>query len=301
MSSTSQRKVIVKDPQTSSPKPSQPQPDFNPNIPPVEKKAAYANIPLPSKGLPYRKFYDKNTIAIRPLELEEVKAVKAIFGGGSNLKLNSVLAGVFQDFRTDQLTFGDYLYCLAWLRENTYMAAPIEVPWTCPECQTENVCTVHLQKMTMIELPDNFREPMVIQLPVSKKEVRLRLERMGDDEIVDRYLKGMLNKTEWDDSEEWLPRLALTIDNGADIHVNVQFLQTLAPEDVTVIEAVGDEFEHGLPSLLTDTCTGKKSDGSKEVVCGFVNKRIRFDFRVLNLLPVADYRGFVRNGVRFGG
>lgn len=262
----------------------------------------YSRIRLPSRGLPYRSAgFEGDEIEIRPLTLAEVIAVKRIQAGTEWWKLAPALAGVTRPLQAENMTLGDFIYVLAWLRLNTYRSAPFDLEWTCPVCGHANTFRIDLSKIELIELPLEFQEPFHLTLSTGR-EIALRLPRIGDSEVVRRYLRGMLRSDTWDEAAEWLPGLAICVANGSPLGANVDLLGTMTPDDIARIEAAIESMEHGFPALLESACSGTlhfEEDG-KEGPCEFVHKRIRFDFRLCDLAPFSEYRGLVRNGVRFG-
>lgn len=273
-------------------------------------EAAFTGIKLPSRGIPYRNL---SKLEVRPMTVPEVKRARSVIEGTTEVTMAEVLKSVSRPLAPADLTFGDFEYLCLWLRVNTFPHAPYIHSWTCPVCGHENTLVIDPLRIECEELPVEFREPAILRLPNSGLEIPLRLSRVGDNYVIERFLKGLYPGGDWPEDEHWLAELAMTIDNGKKIQDNIEILRPLHPEDVAVIDEFQTAFNHGFPDTFTDTCAGKieteealaiskriKLDRKRGDTCGFENKRIHITFRLSDLVPMSGYAGYIRNAVRFG-
>jgi hypothetical protein len=107
----------------------------------------------------------------------------------------AVLKRVLQGLDPTKLTLGDRLYIIIWEYINSY-AETVKINAMCSSCLQTGEFTADLRTLDVLRLPEDFHQPQEVELPVSKKKVKLRLLTVGDriesekllEKNVDTYL-----------------------------------------------------------------------------------------------------------------
>lgn len=134
-------------------------------------------INLPSNG----KIYPIKQLTLQNMTISEEKF---LYGSSSDKAVDHILKNCITDnINIDDLIIPDKYYALVRLRILTYGEVyPIDhVCGRCGKSFTENL---KLSTLEVDELPDDFKEPIVIELPVTKDQLEMYLPRSCD---VDRY------------------------------------------------------------------------------------------------------------------
>ena len=118
-------------------------------------------IDLPSNG----KIYPRKQLTLQNMTIAEEKF---LYGSSSDKAVDNILKSciVDKDVNIDDLIVPDKHYALVQLRVMTY-GEDYPVDLTCPACRKEFNNVVKLSTLEVDELPDDFKEPIKITLPVS--------------------------------------------------------------------------------------------------------------------------------------
>jgi len=184
-----------------------------------------------------------------------------------NLERNyfEVLKSVLQGVDPIQLTLGDRMYLILWEYINSYDRF-MKIKTVCSNCLSEVEIDVDLTLLENIKLPENYKQPYSITLPVSKEVIGLRLLTVGDEIEVEKYSKKHKDNA-------ILYRYARTVVSDMDIVAQVEKLSSMESKDLLAIMAFQDDFYHG-PELKTKfTCPEKGCGEEDEVDIPF-----RFEF-----------------------
>ena len=259
-----------------------------PEAKPKVESEFIGEVALPSNCVCYP--FDK--LMARPLKTAEVKNLRALMLGTSTMTLASAIAPAFSS-NPGLLTHGDFWIAAAWLRANTFQSSPLTVKWECDACGYENKTVVDLEKLEVVKLDSEYREPGTVTLPSSGDEVKLRLFRVDDETRVASYMEAMSPDGKVNASDRWICELAATI-YDKQIHPAYEYCRQLDPNDLLFIEQFQSEFAHGFPRTVKGECSNDV--GGKR--CGFVASHIRFSFRPVDILPdrvdTADFRSAIR-------
>jgi hypothetical protein len=193
---------------------------------------------LPSRGLVYTELNsaDAKPLSIRTFKGRDEKLISELTADNFEKRFVSVLKGVLQGIDPLKLTIGDRLWFVLYLTINSY-SKNFTVSHECNKCYETNDYTIDLSQLEIIFLPDSFKEPFELKLPVSGDLVKLRLLRVEDLIKVDDLDKAKQNV--------WLYRYALSIVNEKSIWDNVDYLEKLDSKDIMPIRAFHDKFQHG--------------------------------------------------------
>ena len=198
---------------------------------------------LPSRGLVYPEV--KESVTIRTFKGRDEKLISELTADNFEKRFVAVLKGVLQGIEPLNLTLGDRLYFVIWETVNSY-SKNFTVSHECSKCYETNDYTIDLSQLEVISLPDTFKEPFDVKLPVSGDVVKLRLLRVEDLIKVDDLDKAKQNV--------WLYRYALSIVNEKSIWDNVDYLEKLDSKDLMHIRAFHDKFQHGPKMSWKYTC-----------------------------------------------
>ena len=225
----------------------------------------------------------------------EVKNLRAALSDGTEVNARKLALAITPAFSQDisQLTFGDFWVAAAWLRVNSFSNNPLIIVWECPQCQSNNKTQFDFTSIELNELPDDYKEPAAVALPISKDVVQLRLSRLKDETRVLDFLKDYIVGRDPSPGDVWLGDIAATISNKR-LSDAYEYVTDLEPSDVLHIEQYQDMFHHGLPDRISATCD--KKDGG----CGYVTERLRFNFLAYDILPGRIPKDNYRETISFG-
>ena len=151
-------------------------------------------VKLPSKGL----LYDGEIPAMITMRPMSVNELKMLYGSASTLNaLNSILREVITSTTIDieNMLLEDKYFLSYQLRILTF-GEEYSTDLVCPHCRKKQKVTFNLSDLQVVELPDDFSEPINIgKLPKSGDELELKLLRVKDSihilqrvrEILDKY------------------------------------------------------------------------------------------------------------------
>lgn len=135
-------------------------------------------IKLPSNG----RIYPIKELTLQNMTISEEKY---IYGAASNDQaIDKILTSCIQeDIDVNDLIVPDKHFALVRLRVLTY-GDDYPVQTRCRVCGKTFIKNVKLSELEINELPDDFKEPIRITLPVSKDVLELRIPRSKD---INRY------------------------------------------------------------------------------------------------------------------
>lgn len=202
------------------------------------------SVKLPSKCLVYPEIdlaANPNLIQIRTFKGRDEKLIAELSNENFEKKFLTVLKGVFTGIDPSKLTIGDRMYLVLWEVINSY-SKMFPVEFECEHCWQKSSFEVDLTSLEVVELPDTYKEPYELKLPVSGDLIKVRLLRIEDVMKVNDLDKAGQNV--------WLYRFALSIVGDKSVWENVEYLENLSTKDLMVIRAFHTKFEHG-PKMET--------------------------------------------------
>jgi len=195
----------------------------------------YIPVQLPSKCKVY-KDVDSSQVAIRVLKGKDEKLIAEMTYDNLDSKFNAILKNVLKGVAPEKLTLGDRKFVLVWLAINSYgKTFPIEL--TCEHCLRKIMNEVDLSSFEVNELPEDYEQPYKVTLS-DGKEIYLRLLTVEDEIKVVAYEKTGANG--------WLFRYALSVvDQQLSENQKVMMLEDMDVNDVAMVRAFHEEFDHG--------------------------------------------------------
>tara|TARA_R110002020_G_scaffold9704_7_gene38010 strand:+ start:1550 stop:2284 length:735 start_codon:yes stop_codon:yes gene_type:complete len=197
-------------------------------------------VTLPSRNRFYN-LKDKNKpITVRSMKFEDERMFADTSRKGAD-SLNILLDRCVSNIDIDDLLLIDKLILLIKIREATY-GKDYEFDLTCTSCGAEERVGFDLNDLSVNELPSDFQDPFSISLPVLKKEIKIKLPRVKDEQ----YVLTATNKNLW--------RFITDIDGCSDRGVISEVVKKLPLQDVHCIikKLSGDEF--GLEPKMNFSC-----------------------------------------------
>jgi len=203
---------------------------------------------LPSRGLVYPELLNNGVagpLTINTFRGKDEKLLAELTTENFEKRFVTVLKNVLKGIDPNKLTSGDRLWFVLYLTINSYSRL-FSVSHECSKCYSTKNYQVDLSQLEIIQLPENFKEPYEVKLPVSGDLLKLRLLRVRDLIDIDDLEKSNQNV--------WLYRYALSIVNEKSIWDNVEYLEKLDVKDIMLIRAFHDKFKHGPKMISKYTC-----------------------------------------------
>jgi len=183
-------------------------------------------VELPSRG----RFYGSEgvLVKVKPLTFEDEKAIVSIKNSKTTNPLSVILSRCVEGVDTNHLVFMDKMFLIMKIRElsygEEYLAQVI-----CPRCTSENPLSFNLADLEVKYVPDDFTEPIEVDLPRLKKKAAVRLPRVHDEPYVQDGEMMMDN----------LWRFVISLDENTNPTVISKALRKLPSADVhTLINAI---------------------------------------------------------------
>ena len=198
---------------------------------------------LPSNGKVY-----PNKICIRPWKVKEIKQLSSANKNNISTVLNTIMReSVRASVPLNDMTTGDEIFLYMWQRINS-LGEVMDVSAECPLCREMATLSFHLDELQVTSLPDDFEEPMIMDLKKSKHKVTLRLSRKSDTDLADQYAHGVRKKDEGVIMLATIAATILEIDGKPvqSMHEKVTWLESLPPHpDFMALQGVQELFAHG--------------------------------------------------------
>tara|TARA_Y100000310_G_scaffold321480_1_gene379159 strand:+ start:411 stop:1157 length:747 start_codon:yes stop_codon:yes gene_type:complete len=137
-------------------------------------------VELPSENKIYTLEDPGAPITIRPMTFEDEKQL--ISASKDQDPVNLILQRCTSNINIPDLLSMDKLYLIMKLREISY-GDDYSTLLICHTCKTENPITVRLSQLNINPVPDNFTDPVELELPVLKKMVKVTYPRVRDEKL----------------------------------------------------------------------------------------------------------------------
>ena len=212
-----------------------------------EDSSAFLDLKLPSKGLPYKdKDGDIPVTKIRPMRVKDEKLIAEMTGNNFEVRFLQLIRNTVRGIDAKEMTIGDRLYCILWLRINSY-SARYAIEFNCLSCSKRILHEFDLSKLTVLELPDDYHEPMTAILEDDGNDIQLRLLRVKDEmEIAQKMASG--------EKDEWLLRYAYSIVGSMTVFEKIKYLNNLSSKDFSIIRGYQEIFNHGVDFRQSYNC-----------------------------------------------
>ena len=125
---------------------------------------------LPSENKLYTLEDPGAPITLRPMTFEDEKHLVSAKSGDD--PINLILQRCLTNIKVPDLIPIDKLYLIMKLRELSY-GDEYNTLLICSHCHAENPTTVKLSELNVNPVPDDFSEPVEVELPGIKKQIKV--------------------------------------------------------------------------------------------------------------------------------
>lgn len=219
----------------------------------------YHPLTLPSQGKTYNGI-DIGSVLIRPYCGEDEVFLSQISPVGLEKNYLAVLKRIVQGIDPKLLTTGDRLYIILWEYINSY-SDTMTVETICSHCLQKVKFVVDLKTVNVVGLPDDFKQPVSVVLPVSKKSVQLRLLTVGDEIEVENYSSHH--------NDASLYRYARSVVGPEDPIAQLMEMRSWPAKDVARVRLFHEQMEHGPDMKAKVICSNPQCMEEEEVVVPF--------------------------------
>lgn len=185
---------------------------------------------------------------------------KKIYGTWASDSLNNLIKECTEpQVDANLLLPADRFYILVQLREFSY-GDEYHVRGICPICGAVTESKISLTDVEVFNLPEDWKEPVEVFLPILKVKVGLKFLREGDnrkiDERAQEYFRTMKIPVMETKFTERLARRIVTIDGEqVDIIKARNFVQDLPARDRVMIDMTLDNFRLGYSETTSVICS----------------------------------------------
>ena len=148
-------------------------------------------IDLPSKNKFYSLTDPTQPITLRPMTFEDERSMISQQGSNSDV-LNTLLERCISNIKVSQILQMDKLFLIMKLREVSY-GDEYKATITCTSCKKPNEVILKLSDMPVTEVEEDLTNPVVFELPVLKKEIKVTLPRVQDEHYFDNAELAVAN------------------------------------------------------------------------------------------------------------
>lgn len=217
---------------------------------------------LPSKGL-----LNKEDPAYGgPIELDQMgfEQEKMIFGSNSEGALDKMLNSVIKTpgITVDKMAPQDRHFLLVKERVHTY-GADYHIKYQCPYCGIEEEHVVNINDVPVIELADDFTEPIECKLPQSGTVLGLKILRNSDKKAIEAEIRMKAEKLKLNPKdmrfELRLVKAIVTINGETPkLGEREQLIKSLKGRDLAYIDYIINKVQFGFSSTVLTSCSSCK-------------------------------------------
>jgi hypothetical protein len=187
-------------------------------------------VDLPSENRIYELKDPGAPIMLRSMTFEDEKQLISSSKEGD--PVNIILQRCTTNINIPDLLSLDKLYLIMKLREISY-GDDYNTLLLCKKCGEENPTTIKLSQLNINPVPDDFSDPVEIDLPALKKKVKVTYPRVRDEKL-------FLNS---DEGLEQLWRFVVEVDGHKDKSIIAAVVEKLPIKDIkTIINAIKTDF-----------------------------------------------------------
>lgn len=235
---------------------------------------------LPSKGK-----MNSDSVYAGPIELDMMgfEQEKLIYGSSSSNVLDKMLKSVIKTpgIEVSELVAQDKHFLLVKERIHSY-GNRYHLEDVCPNCGKEEEHVVDLDLVPILEIPDDFVEPIMGVLPRSGEEIGVRLLRQSDRKAMEAEIKMKSEKLGMDPQGlEYEQRLVRSIQTIQGVSVSsiekTDFVRGLKGMDLAYINHLLNSVQFGYSNTVTVTCSACETQYESPFILTSEFFRPRFD------------------------
>ena len=187
-------------------------------------------VDLPSECRVYTLEDSGMPITIRPMTFDDEKAI--VGAKKNDDPVNIVLQRCVTNIKVMDLLPMDKLYLIMKLREISY-GDDYKTLLLCQKCASENPTTVKLSELNVNPVPDDFEDPIAVELPIAKKEAKVRQPRVRDEKLFSDPESAM----------DQLWRFVAEIDGHSDKSIIAAVMDKLPLKDMrTILNSIKSDY-----------------------------------------------------------
>ena len=193
-------------------------------------------VDLPSECRVYDNLPTDEPVTILPMTFDDEKIIATAKREDAS---NLLLSKCAPDINVGSLLTMDKIYLLMKIREVSY-GDDYHPTIVCPGCSVETKTVIKISELPVNPVPDDFKDTFDLDLPVSKRKVKVRLPRVKDE----KYTSD-INTHLW--------RFLVDVEGHTDSLVRSGFVKGLPLRDVKVIVAAM-KLPYGVESKIKFEC-----------------------------------------------
>lgn len=221
-------------------------------------------VELPSESRLYDNSEIPREIVIRSMKVADEKC---IYGSNGEAAFQKILRRCIVEpkaINLDKLIPADEYYLLMQLRIHTF-GSSYNISSRCPECGAVDERAINLDNLLVRKLPEEFAEPIEIELPSSGDKIGLRLLRNEDNNTITERAKKLSRQTGASEDEVfYVLRYAKLIDtvNGEqmDLTANTVYVENMSSVDSAYIDECLEDIKVGYDLEISHKCTSCGED-----------------------------------------
>lgn len=219
---------------------------------------------LPSRGV----FNKDESVYAGPIELDMMgfEQEKMVFGSNTENALDRMLSSVIktEGINLDKLVPQDRHFLLIQERIHSY-GPNYHIRFKCPYCGVEEEHKIDLTTVPVLEMDEEFKEPIEGVLPLDGRKVGLKILRNGDKKAIEAEIRMKADKLKINpkDLRFELRRVKsiVSIDGSAPkVGEREALLRSLKGRDIAYMDYLINQIQFGYSSTINVTCSGCKEE-----------------------------------------
>lgn len=224
------------------------------------KKVDYeATVTLPSMGILYKEDKIPAEVTVRGMTTKEEKILYASQGGDVFQKILSNCITEPSNIDVKKLIAADEMFLIMQLRMVTY-GPEYKVSAVCPHCGARETYKINLSEFETDFLPDDFEEPIKIELPRSGDVLSVKILRNEDSDFVEKHARKFAKQFNLNYREvEYVNRMAKYIiainDEPVDFNTARDYVENMMSMDSAKFWSVLNSIKVGLDTTANVVCS----------------------------------------------
>jgi hypothetical protein len=178
---------------------------------------------------------------LRPMTFEDEKHL--VSSQKDQDPVNILLQRCITNINISELLPLDKLYLIMKLREISY-GDDYNTLLICQLCKEENPTTIKLSELNINPVPDDFTDPIEVELPTIKKMAKIRLPRVKDEKLL----------LDIETALDQIWRFIVEIDGHTDKSIISAVLEKLPIKDMrTILNAM--KTDYGVDTMVKFSCS----------------------------------------------
>ena len=140
-------------------------------------------VEVPSRGKFYGSNFDETLVSVRPMTFEDEKAIVTAQNSPDIDSANLLLSRCVEGVDTESLLLIDKLFLILKIREVSY-GSDYKVVILCEKCKNENTLSIALDQLNNNLIPEDYEDPVTVELKRIKKTCKVRMPRVTDEKYL---------------------------------------------------------------------------------------------------------------------